>query len=383
MTERLRIAVLSRNFSTTGGGAERYAVAVVQHLAAQHEIHVFAQNFGTAIDGVTYHPLASPLQRPRWINQLYFAWASWRATRKGFDVVHSHENTWHGQVQTVHVLPVRHTLLHGRVGVARLLRWLKIITSPRLLAYLWLEKKRYAWGLRKQVVAASQTLRAVLQDAYPTAAPLLQVVTPGVEPVASLASAAQREGARMQLGLPVRAGPWLLFVGNDFARKGLGALLQALVQMPSAVQLLVVGQCEDAAEWQTRVAGYGLADRVHMVGGLRDMGLAYTAADVLVHPTLEDTYGMVVLEAMAHGLPVVVSSAQYCGIAQELTEDVQAQIVQNPKDVDELGAAVERVLQAPYAQSLASAGFAFAQQRSWAVAANAYAAMYQAIARRT
>ena len=104
---RQKIAVLSRNFSTTGGGAERYAVAVVEQLAQRHEVHVFTQQVGNRIAGVTYHPVALPLRRPRWINQMYFATATWWATRRGFDVVHSHENSWHGQVQTVHVLPVK------------------------------------------------------------------------------------------------------------------------------------------------------------------------------------------------------------------------------------------------------------------------------------
>ena len=144
MSERLRIAVLSRNFSTTGGGAERYSIALVEQLAVRHEVHVFAQAIAHDFPGVNYHRIPMPMERPRWINQLYFGWKTWRATRTGFDIVHSHENSWHGNVQTVHVLPVKHTLFAGKRGLALALRWLKVVTSPRLLAYLWLEKRRYA-----------------------------------------------------------------------------------------------------------------------------------------------------------------------------------------------------------------------------------------------
>ena len=42
---RLRIAVLNRVFEATGGGAERYSIALVEQLALRHEIHVFAQRF--------------------------------------------------------------------------------------------------------------------------------------------------------------------------------------------------------------------------------------------------------------------------------------------------------------------------------------------------
>ncbi|MEY2861255.1 MAG: hypothetical protein RL392_1713, partial [Pseudomonadota bacterium] len=109
----MRIAVLSRNFASTGGGAERYSIAVVERLAEKHEVHVFTQNIEHNFSGVVYHRITTPMQRPRWVNQLYFAFSTWRATRKGFDIVHSHENTWHGNVQTVHVLPIKHTMFAG------------------------------------------------------------------------------------------------------------------------------------------------------------------------------------------------------------------------------------------------------------------------------
>jgi hypothetical protein len=115
---RLRIAVLNRVFSRAGGGAESYSINVAEHLAARHEVHVFAQEIVHEFPGITYHRVSRPLAKPRWINQLWYAASTWWATRRGFDVVHSHENTWHGDVQTIHVKPVRGNLLAGRSGAA-------------------------------------------------------------------------------------------------------------------------------------------------------------------------------------------------------------------------------------------------------------------------
>ena len=92
-TRPLRIAVLNRIFKPTGGGAERYSMALVEQLAQRHEIHVFAQQIDHHWPGVTYHRVFTPFLRPRWINQLWFAFSTWLSTRKGFDVVPSHENT--------------------------------------------------------------------------------------------------------------------------------------------------------------------------------------------------------------------------------------------------------------------------------------------------
>lgn len=381
MTERLRIAVLSRNFSTVGGGAERYSIAVVEQLASRHDIHVFAQNIEHVFPGVTYHKMPMPMRRPRWINQLYFAWKTWRATRTGFDVVHSHENTWHGNVQTVHVLPIKHTLFEGKQGTALALRWLKVISSPRLLAYLWLEKQRYAWALRKKVVCASSSLKAVLQKAYPAATSMLEVVTPGVEAVPGSASAEVLERTRRQLGLPSEA-TLLLFVGNDLLKKGLPTLLQALVPLPAQMHLAVVGQGEALHALMEQVEHMGLGGRVHFLGSQRDMGLVYRAADVLVHPTLEDSYGMVVLEAMAHGLPVVVSDAPYCGIAQDLRDGENALLLKNPKDVAQLATTLQSLLaNADLVAKLSAQALLFAQAHSWALAAGAHEAIYQGFAK--
>ena len=189
MTKRLRIAVLSRNFSTTGGGAERYSIAIVEQLAARHDVHVFAQNIEHTFPGVTYHKVPMPLRRPRWINQLYFAYATWRATRQGFDIVHSHENTWHGNVQTVHVLPIKHTLFVGRQGWTLALRWLKVLTSPRLLVYLWLESTRYKLIARRCIVLTSQALKEVMLVTYPHAKSAMKVIAPGVASVPGRCSA--------------------------------------------------------------------------------------------------------------------------------------------------------------------------------------------------
>lgn len=353
-SRRLRVAVLNRNFDPTGGGAERYSIALVEHLARQHEIHVFAQTIAHHHPGVIYHKVSAPLKRPRWVNQLWFAWATWRATRNGFDVVHSHENTWHGQVQTVHVLPIRYKLFAGRAGWRRALRWLKVVASPRLLVYLWLENRRYAASPGRSIVVTSNSLHRVMAATHPHTLPMLTVITPGVECVPGAVLPDGKLAARLQLGLPAH-GAVLLFVANDFQKKGLPALLlalallskQALASDPGArapVTLAVLGNAIHAAAFTTQIKHLGLASSVVFLGQMNDASVAYQGADILVHPTLEDTFGMVVLEAMAHGLPVVVSAARYCGIAEDLSHGVNAMLLQDPTDTHALAKTLQALL---------------------------------------
>ena len=380
--KKLRIAVLNRTFSPSAGGAERYSIALVEALAATHDIHVFAQSIEHTLPGVSYYRISMPLRRPRWMNQLWFATATWWATRRGFDVVHSHENTWHGAVQTVHVLPVKHNLFHGRTSWRRALRWLKVISSPRLLVYLGLEHLRYAPQPGRAVVVTSPSLLAIFKACYPRAATMTRVITPGIE-LPAAGNAASKQQARQQLGLPPDAF-CLLFVGNDLRKKGLQTLLQALQVLPEGprqVVLAVVGKSAQLPQFRQQVQDVGLNASVFFLGALNDVGPAYAAADCLAHPTLEDTFAMVALEAMSHGLPVVVSSAQYCGVSGLLQDGRDALILTNPRDASALAAMLANLASDPaLAARLGKAARSFASGFQWQALAAQQALLYDAAA---
>jgi UDP-glucose:(heptosyl)LPS alpha-1,3-glucosyltransferase len=325
----------------------------------------------------------APFTRPRWINQLWFALATWWMTRKGFDVVHSHENTWHGQVQTVHVLPIQYNLFKGRSGLTWLLRCLKVLTSPRLVVYIGLERLRYRLTPGKCIVVTAPGLRATMEQTFPATQAALAVVTPGVSDVPGACTAQERGAARHSLGLP-QTGHCILFVGNDYRKKGMPTLLQALVQLPSDSFLAVVGNAAQIAEFRPQAQALGVQERVFFLGALNHINTAYRAADCLAHPTLEDTFGMVVLEAMAHGLPVVVSGAEFCGIADFLNDGDNALVLKDPRDVAQLVRGLTAVLPpSKVAVQLARSGQAFARDHLWAAQARQQEAIYLQVAAET
>ena len=379
--KRLRVAVLSRQFTPTGGGAERYSIALVEQLASHCEIHVFAQEIAHQFPGVTYHAVPLPFRRPRWINQLWFAAATWWQTRKGFDVVHSHENTWHGNVQTVHVLPVHYNLFMGRTGLKRALRWLKVVTSPRLLTYLGLEKLRYQVSDGRCIVLPSTSLTATMLTTFPHTQAALRIVTPGIAELAGVASETMKRQARVALGLP-EAGHCILFVGNDFRKKGLPTLLVALKQLPPDCYVAVVGNPSQIVFVERDVARLDLIGRVFFLGAMASVQPAYQAADCLAHPTLEDTFAMVVLEAMACGLPVVVSNARYCGISELLADGENALLLNNPLDGYALAGLLRRAgVDAALRATLSQGALKFAAQHLWSQQALRLAAIYRSVKR--
>jgi len=142
--------------------------------------------------------------------------------------------------------------------------------------------------------------------------------------------------------------------------------LQALASLPADVFLAVVGNTAAIAGFRDQVQALGLAQRVFFLGSLQDVSPAYQAADALVHPTLEDTFAMVVLEAMAHGLPVAVSGPRYCGISGLLTHGVNAMVLDDPRDAAHLGQVLARMLGEPQLQAQLRQGAAdFARHYQW------------------
>jgi len=362
---RLRIAVFNRTFSTTGGGAERYSTALVEQLAAKHDIHVFAQEIAHNWPGVAYHRVSMPMRKPRWINQLWFATCTWWLTRSGFDVVHSHENTWHGDVQTVHVLPVKYTLFRELRGWRKVSRWIKVVTSPRLLAYLALERLRFKPRPNRKIVVTSESLRQIMDSTYPDCARMISVITPGITLPLLPLTRLGKKNARSLLGLP-QEGYCILFVANDYRKKGLKTLLTALSQCPAGFNLAVVGNLSEMPTFMEQVKTLNLESRVFFLGSLKNVAPAYESADCLAHPTLEDTFAMVVLEAMSYGLPVVVSSSKYCGISGLLKHGANALIVDDPLDPLQLQNALEQALTQPLLNAELSKGaIAFASCYQW------------------
>ena len=369
----MRIAVLSRHFSRSSGGAESYAVALVQGMVPCHDVHVFSQESDQPVAGVTYHTVLRLFDRPRWLNQLVFSFSTWFQTRHDYDLVHSHENTWHGQVQTIHVRPMRRNLFFGVTGVRLFFRWLKVLTSPRLITYLFLEGARFKCAPSRTIVATSDLLRQECEEAYPHCTGIIKEIPPGVKLPGLMP---ERVVARQALGLPL-GGRVILFVANDYARKGLATLLKALALLPSDVSLVVVGNPNAAAKYRPQALQLGIQCRVHFLGSLGNLSPAYAAADCLAHPTLEDSFAMVVLEAMAHGLPVIVSGPEQCGISRQLTHNVNAFLLLDPQDEYELATQVGAVLSdQSSALNLRHGGLAFAKQHTWESAILKYEQIY-------
>jgi len=182
-----------------------------------------------------------------------------------------------------------------------------------------------------------------------------------VEHFSPAAIAPLRDAARKQR----RCSPEqmaLLLVGNDWRNKGLGTLLAAMANCKELpLRLLVVGQDEQTP---FRAQAAGVLGRVEFCPPVADVRPLYAAADILVAPSLEDSFNLPVLEAMACGLPAIVSSK--AGVSEWLVHGFDALLLKDPGDTNELADAIHAVAgSSQLRRSLAENAAATARKFSW------------------
>jgi len=135
--------------------------------------------------------------------------------------------------------------------------------------------------------------------------------------------------------------PFFLASNRFIGRKNLGTLLTAYAKYrsrsPDGWRLVLLGSGEQEPELRKRAADENIAD-VTFAGfrQIDELSTYYAAAGCFIHPAITEPWGLVVNEAMAAGLPVIVSNG--CGCAPDLVEHGRNGFVFNPRDADELSA---------------------------------------------
>jgi UDP-glucose:(heptosyl)LPS alpha-1,3-glucosyltransferase len=250
------------------------------------------------------------------------------------------------------------------------------LLSPRLLAYLWIEKKRLC-SAGHHAVFVSQLLLDETRQVLPGLTSGV-FIPPGVLVPDVALTLAQRLAARRSLGL-TDDRMVIGFIGHDFKKKGLDTLLKAVTLLPFDVQVVVIGRPDQAKRYADLVGQMGPGKSCRFLGVVREMSSVYGAIDCLAHPTTQDVFPMVLLEAMANHVPVVTTAAPYNSMASLLDDQVNALLLPDPMDEKALANALQSLLTLPeLRRNLVYHGQVFAQKYSWTEVKQQYYAVYRA-----
>ena len=335
-------------------GTELCIIEQIEHLASRHswKIHLYSQSVNDVhglqpatdlvedLPGSIHWHKVSALPGPHLLNYLwwFFAnhWQRWRDRRSGSvcsDLVYSPGiNCLDADVIVVHIVfhafyeRVRAELALHRVPVRS---WPLLI--HRKLYYkliMFLERKIYGNpGVR--LVAVSSLVAAQIKSHFQREDVTVirnAVDTLRLTPEGRL----ERRKASRQLFQYADQEFVLLFVGNDWKKKGLDALLRALHQLDELPFSLLIRGADDPGLYQYLLEKMGLRDRVRFEKSRPEVLPFYAAADLCVAPSLEDGFNLPVVEAMACGLPVIASAQ--AGASELIRDGETGFILHDPQD---------------------------------------------------
>lgn len=207
-------------------------------------------------------------------------------------------------------------------------RWL-----PRYRHYQSLESSVFAKGLPTHILLLTRHEIPVYQECYGTESERFHLLPPGV--ARRSFTEADRQRARTEIR---QEQGWtseeqlLLFVGSGFRVKGLDRAIAALAALPldmrNRTRLAVIGGRDRPGPFARMARRGGVGDRVQFFGGRDDVPRWMLGADLLLHPAYSESAGMVLLEAMTCGLPVLTTDT--CGYAFHIEEANAGHVLPSP-----------------------------------------------------
>lgn len=310
----MRLALIRQRYNPFGG-AERFierAIAALEQQGAEVTLVTRAwrgENSRRAL-------IVDPWYAGRLWRDASFARGVRAALRRGhFDLVQSHERIPGCDLYRAGD-GVHRQWLDYRAEEASFLERLRVRLNP----YHWYtcaaERAMFEHPALRAVICNSHMVAAEIRRHFAIAADKLHVIYNGVDLEyfhpghrTELRTAARSE-LRCERGDTVFA-----FVGSGFARKGLASGIDALAATGRRdFRLVVAGRDRAASRFEDQARHAGIADRVTFLGGREDVRPVYAAADCFILPTRYDPFPNAALEALAMGLPVIVSSQ--CGAAE-------------------------------------------------------------------
>lgn len=312
MTARLppRIALIRQRY-TDLGGAERFVAGAIEALVEKKaQLSVITRYWlnQPGIDVICVNPF--------YLGRLWRDWSFARAACKmvrsrRFDLVQSHERMACCDIYRAGD-GVHRVWLSHRVAAEGWLARLGIWLSPYHHYIRFAERRLFKSVRLKIVICNSLMIRDEINACFGFPKEHIEVIYNAVDTQRFTPELQfqHREIMRDRLGL-LDSDLVYLFVGSGFARKGLAACITALTSLPRHCHLVVVGKDRASSRYQRMARRLGVSTRVHFAGPQSDTTPYYGMADVFVLPTLYDPFPNVVLEALACGLPVLISDS--CG----------------------------------------------------------------------
>jgi glycosyltransferase involved in cell wall biosynthesis len=374
MKAKPRIAVVSP-FLDKRHGTERCVAEQIERLAQDYEIHVYSTSIQDVdLSEITCHHIPR-LPGPHLASYLWFLMANhlrrwWDRRFRGLDydlVFTPGINCLDADIIAVHIVfaefyRLAHQELELRRNPAR--KWPRLI-HRKLTYHLFMALERGVYARDEILLAVtSRKMEQDLERSFRRKGRMALVYN-GVDLDQMNPARRQslREKARRDLRLPERAFA-ILLIGNDWKKKGLRCLIEAVGSLGiPELQILVVGH-DESFSYDEILQRNGLENRMTILPIVPQVESYYAAADMYAGPSLEDSFAIPPLEAMACGLPVIVS--RQAGVSELVSHGVDGFVLEDPTDSRQLAELIRRIYEnADLRREMSARAEATARQYTW------------------
>jgi glycosyltransferase involved in cell wall biosynthesis len=363
----MKLAFVMHNL-IRGNGQGRIQYEIVRHVLGQgHQVVLFADRVAPEVVewGAQWNFIPQSPHRPNLPGAYRFAAAADRAldrVRGDFDLVVAAGFTMRGPHDLSICQFVHGAWMRSPVHVSRVERgpkaWYQALYTRCNARW-----ERQSFAAARMVVAPSQKIREELLS-IGVPAEKIEVVYNGVD----LDEFQPGTTSRSALGLP-EGVPLALFAGDiRTPRKNLDSVLKAVALVPD-LHLAVVGAAE-RSPFPVLARQLGIEARVHFVGFRTDVAKFMQACDLFVFPSRYEAGTLVLIEALASGLPIV--TARTAGGCEIMTPQC-GEILEDPDDVQAMAKAISRLLLADRGRTpRCPASRAVAERYGWSQMAAQY-----------
>lgn len=235
---------------------------------------------------------------------------------------------------------------------------------PRYKHFLEYEKAVFDPSSRTEILMISQRQQTLYQERYGTPEERMHMLPPGIsrDRMATPDASAIRAEFRAEFGLQ-EDDLLILCIGSGFKTKGLDRSLRALASLPADLaartRLIAIGS-DNASAFVKLARALGVMDRFQVFYGRDDIPRFLQGGDLLLHPAYYENSGMVILEAVVAGLPVLVT--ENCGYAFYVAEAGAGEVVSLPFSQENLNQLLVDMLTSPEREKWSRNGVVFGQE---------------------
>jgi UDP-glucose:(heptosyl)LPS alpha-1,3-glucosyltransferase len=377
----MNVALVIEQLDPRRGGVEQWTWQFARRLIARgHRLELVAAGFAPEVRqlGCGLHEVGKHSSRVAFAEA-----AEAKLKTLSVDVIHDTGCGWYCDVFQPHGGSRTASIEQNILLAPRAWRPIKRHAQswlPRYRQFAQLEDKQY--GPRERVyLALSRRVAGDLQQHHQVPAEQLRIVYNGVDLERFHPDRRQLEREPIRARLRLGAGEYLaLIVAHNFRLKGVAPLIRAVARVRNLglpLSLAVIGGAA-AAPFRKLARQLQIEAQVHFIGSVADAAPWYAAADLYVQPTFYDPCSLVVLEALASGLPVITT--QYNGAGELIPQGQAGDVLPNPDDDLALAESISHMCDAASLARMSVAARTVAESHSFDRNCDEIVAVYKEIA---